>query len=258
MKTRSFKFISFLMTLAILCSLIPAAAVSAAGLDPVGLKNISIKVKNSDAYYTDGVNMYCLAGEKPEISAKITGLSEGNQYHFAVELYDQEGYYVTGDSYFNMSGDPYRIVLPKLSAGRYTIKYTFFGRDINDKSFYYSIFVMDKNAYNFCKNLFTAFDVNPGEKNKVYSYAYGLTADNMNARSAIRLAYEKSKLSAVSDSYFVESLYKGILQRDSDKGGYAYWMNEIKKNRSRESILSSFVNSKEFENDICKNLNIPW
>ncbi|MBR6404525.1 MAG: DUF4214 domain-containing protein [Eubacterium sp.] len=261
MKTKSFKFISFLMTLIMALSMTPALAVSAREIDHVGLSKVSLKVKNTDAYYYDGSGtFYCLAGERPTVSASINGLSEGNYYDLDVELY-KEGYYVTGDSYGHLSGKPYSITLPKLSVGRYMVRYTFSGKDISEKSFNYSIYVMDKNAYSFCDNLFNAFGVPKTAETEQYKYmnAYSLSIDDVMSRMVITMAYNKSNINNVSNEDFVNALYKGILQREADKGGYAYWLNKLNSGKkSRAEVTAAFMTSDEFKNVTCKNFNIPW
>ena len=46
---------------------------------------------------------------------------------------------------------------------------------------------------------------------------------------------------------FVESLYQSILDRASDPGGFRHWMSRLKNGGSRESVLSYFFKSPEYQ-----------
>ena len=59
----------------------------------------------------------------------------------------------------------------------------------------------------------------------------------------------------VSDSEFVELLYKVMMNRDSDPSGKAYWMNMLNNGVSRRGVFNGFAGSAEFDN-ICNNYGI--
>ena len=59
----------------------------------------------------------------------------------------------------------------------------------------------------------------------------------------------------VSDSEFVELLYKVMMNRDSDPSGKAYWLNMLNNGVSRRGVFNGFAGSKEFEN-ICNSYGI--
>lgn len=59
----------------------------------------------------------------------------------------------------------------------------------------------------------------------------------------------------VSDSEFVELLYKVMMNRDSDPSGKAYWMNMLNNGVSRRGVFNGFAGSAEFEN-ICNSYGI--
>ncbi len=59
----------------------------------------------------------------------------------------------------------------------------------------------------------------------------------------------------VSDSEFVELLYKVMMNRDSDPSGKSYWMNMLNNGVSRRGVFNGFAGSAEFES-ICNDYGI--
>ena len=51
-----------------------------------------------------------------------------------------------------------------------------------------------------------------------------------------------------SNEQFVEKLYNGCLQRNSDIGGKSHFVTLLNNGRSRSDIINSFVRSQEFKN----------
>lgn len=52
---------------------------------------------------------------------------------------------------------------------------------------------------------------------------------------------------ALSDEAFVEMLYNNVLNRGSDSGGKAYWLEHLENGASREYVVSNFAESPEFK-----------
>lgn len=50
----------------------------------------------------------------------------------------------------------------------------------------------------------------------------------------------------LSDEEYVETLYETFLGRSSDPEGKAYWLNHLKKGKSRDEVMKGFSNSVEF------------
>lgn len=50
----------------------------------------------------------------------------------------------------------------------------------------------------------------------------------------------------LSDEEYVETLYETFLGRSSDPEGKAYWLNYLKKGKSRDEVMKGFSNSAEF------------
>ncbi|NPA82570.1 MAG: DUF4214 domain-containing protein [Epsilonproteobacteria bacterium] len=51
----------------------------------------------------------------------------------------------------------------------------------------------------------------------------------------------------VSDEEFVKRVYRTIMGRVADEEGFDFWVGELKKGKSREYVLNSFLESEEFE-----------
>ncbi len=61
------------------------------------------------------------------------------------------------------------------------------------------------------------------------------------------------KSQKISDIEFIKVLYKTLLNRESDQAGEEFWLKELKK-RGKESVIESFLNSKEFKDLIIESL----
>lgn len=140
-------------------------------------------------------------------------------------------------------------------------------------------FTSDKfSTYTFVKKTFTDEYQRVTKENaqnfvnRLYNTALGRSSDEegLNYWSNALVEYKKDaaglvagfflskeyKDKAVSDEKFIEDLYETVLGRSSDTEGKAYWISVLKKGTSREAVLASFVNSKEFTG-ICDDYNIP-
>ncbi|MCR5719674.1 MAG: DUF4214 domain-containing protein [Lachnospiraceae bacterium] len=63
------------------------------------------------------------------------------------------------------------------------------------------------------------------------------------------------KAQNTSNEQFVKDLYTMFMGREPDESGYNYWMGELKKGATRETVFTGFANSKEFYN-LCKDCGI--
>ncbi len=52
----------------------------------------------------------------------------------------------------------------------------------------------------------------------------------------------------LTDEEFLDRLYQTVLDRKADEEGYEYWLNKMEEGMSREDIIKSFIDSKEFQN----------
>jgi len=52
----------------------------------------------------------------------------------------------------------------------------------------------------------------------------------------------------LTDEEFLDRLYQTVLNRKADKEGSEYWLKKIEEGMSREDIIKSFIDSKEFQN----------
>ena len=77
------------------------------------------------------------------------------------------------------------------------------------------------------------------------------------AASTVQGFFESKELSQMrlSNADYVEKCYNVMMNRSSDKGGKAYWMNKLANGMSKKELLRNFVNSNEFAK-IVKEYNI--
>jgi hypothetical protein len=63
----------------------------------------------------------------------------------------------------------------------------------------------------------------------------------------------------MSNSDFVENLYRALLGRPSDSGGFSFWKGQLDSNaRTREAVRIGMVGIDEFTNTLFKNDNRQW
>jgi hypothetical protein len=60
---------------------------------------------------------------------------------------------------------------------------------------------------------------------------------------------------SLSDREFVTVAYRTLLDREPDNAGMSAWLDAIKSGSTRQQIVESFAESKEFDN-ICKQAGI--
>lgn len=255
MKTKSLKILSVLLVLAMMLSVVPAAKVSAAGKDFVGVTKVKLWVQNSSAYKRYDYRLYCLEGEKPVIEPTITGLAKGHKYNYELTLYKDHKYFYGYQSY-NLTKTSPLAVLPELSAGNYMIEYKLFGDDVVAKEFNFELNVMKKNAFDFTNNLYTYFGISMDEN--LFIYSKGLSQNLDSAKYVAGNVFRRSNLMNYSNDVFVKTLYKGLLQREYDNGGLSYWKGKLDSNKlTKAQVYQEFVNSSEFKN-LCKNKGLAW
>ncbi len=57
---------------------------------------------------------------------------------------------------------------------------------------------------------------------------------------------------ALSDSQFVDQIYRNVMKREPDSSGRAFWTNQLSRGASRGTIMLSFSNSTEFKTTVAK------
>lgn len=63
------------------------------------------------------------------------------------------------------------------------------------------------------------------------------------------------RINVYSNADFVRRLYKAVLGRDYDQGGYEFWVHSLQYGSSRMQVLNGFLYSDEFANR-CSKLGI--
>ena len=82
----------------------------------------------------------------------------------------------------------------------------------------------------------------------VYStYADALSAAKNMANAAMQRADVQAKIATLSNEEFINYLYDGLFHRTPDAAGYASWLDGLNNGLSRSDMISSFINSSEFE-----------
>jgi len=87
-----------------------------------------------------------------------------------------------------------------------------------------------------------------GETMGVEYWSYGINKKQFSPEEAAKRFFlsEEYVKKNVSDEEYVETLYGTFMGRTSDAEGKAYWLNELKSGKTRESVLEGFSRSREF------------
>lgn len=83
-------------------------------------------------------------------------------------------------------------------------------------------------------------------------------ASNRQSGAAVGYGFvfsDEYKNKNTADSDFVEMLYQVFMDRQSDAGGKAYWMNLLQQGLSREYVFAGFAHSQEYTS-ICNSYGI--
>lgn len=83
------------------------------------------------------------------------------------------------------------------------------------------------------------------------NYYLGRLASGANCRSvgvefARNIKFQSESGQLLSHEEFVRRLYLGFLGRQPDAGGYAYWVDVLRRNPDRQRMMSDFLNCTEF------------
>jgi len=151
----------------------------------------------------------------------------------------------------------------KSSSVPHRVWYTFNG--VNMQSYYRQDFYPGANASKLNSAAVDAFI------SRLYLNALGRTASSgdINAWAPALKNYTQTGEYAVhgvfgspeysgrnrSNSQFIYDVYRAILGRDPDSGGYNTWLNELNAGRSREDVFYSFTRSTEFDEQ-CSRMGI--
>jgi len=117
---------------------------------------------------------------------------------------------------------------------------------------------LNSTPYDFVKGLYNNCLGRSGSSQEIRGWANPLTAGNFSAARVAHGFFESPEFKSknVSNSEYVKRLYKALLQRDYDAGGYLNWYIALANGRlTRSQVLDGFVNSPEFQN-VCKKFSI--
>jgi len=75
------------------------------------------------------------------------------------------------------------------------------------------------------------------------------------AATAQGFYFSQEFVSKSDNRAFVDALYKGLMGRNPDAGGHAYWLQKLNSGTSRKTVFDGFINSTEFAN-LCNRYGI--
>ncbi|MBR3057819.1 MAG: DUF4214 domain-containing protein [Clostridiales bacterium] len=114
-----------------------------------------------------------------------------------------------------------------------------------------------KNAIAFATRLYTCCLGREPEEGGLQYWSLALTNLEKTGADAAKLFFtlEEFVNLKTDDTEFLTRLYRTFMGREPEAGGMQYWLGELSKGASRESVMSGFAESEEFTN-ICKQYGI--
>lgn len=123
---------------------------------------------------------------------------------------------------------------------------------INNRSNATSLNKTDSTVEGFIKRLYLNVLGREAE-NAGYKYWYNLLMEKRMTPTQVAsegFFHSKEFLNKQTNNYdFIDILYRTFLNREADKGGNNYWLNELSK-KSRDEVIYEFSHSNEFKNII--------
>ena len=103
-------------------------------------------------------------------------------------------------------------------------------------------------AYSFVRTMYAECLKRPYSESEVESWAYNLSRGYINAATVAVGFFESSEFLGknLSNEEFVTRLYKALLNRDPDQGGYNSWLYNLNHGMNRHTVIYYFVASDEF------------
>jgi hypothetical protein len=248
MKLKNLKFLSIILALAFIISIIPANTAFASDLDSyLTFHDIKLVNKNSSNASKDFKNnKYYVQGE----SCNIQFSTCSKEKYCYVTIKDAN---IDNKKYEVKKGTVSFPIPTGLPVGNRTIK-----MKLGNYTYTLIVGVIKQSAYHFCDNIFT--QISPSEKNETfYKNTFNLSVGNTGAYNIAHDAYQLNRRAlekaSLSNEGFVHRLYKGTLDRNEDVEGLNWWVNELNLHHmTREQVYEFFITSSEFQNIVCKYL----
>ena len=117
--------------------------------------------------------------------------------------------------------------------------------------------VTSNSAYSFVRNMYDECLKRPYSESEVESWAYNLSRGYTSAATVAVGFFESAEFLGknLSNEEFVTRLYKALLHRDPDQGGYNSWLYNLNHGMNRHTVIYYFVASDEFTR-LCNNYGI--
>ena len=117
--------------------------------------------------------------------------------------------------------------------------------------------IPSEGAKGFAARLYTACLSRRPEEDGLNYWSLALTNREQTGTDAARLFFESEEFKnrRETNEEYVRKLYITFMDRVAEKDGLEYWMNALKKGKSRKEVLAGFAGSQEFKN-ICASYGI--
>ncbi|MHB8280295.1 MAG: DUF4214 domain-containing protein [Candidatus Humimicrobiaceae bacterium] len=122
------------------------------------------------------------------------------------------------------------------------------------QKFDYSTLLYSKRDLNsFITSIFKNFLNREPNQDELNLWVSGLSLKEKTAVNFLESIIQSGefKMKNISDSEYVKILYKALLNREPDNQGYNGWLDNLKNGKTRQYVLSGFINSNEF-GDFCQ------
>ena len=111
-----------------------------------------------------------------------------------------------------------------------------------------AIITQEMRVEDFVQRMYAIFMNREADAEGLQSYKNALINQTMNGCQIVDIFVNSDEFVAMdlTDSEYIDVLYRGIMNREADEGGKAYWMNAFSNGTDRRQLMLQFLYSDEF------------
>lgn len=111
-----------------------------------------------------------------------------------------------------------------------------------------AVITQEMRVEGFVERMYTIFLNRAAEEEGMQFYKAALLNQEINGCQVVNTFVSSSEFNGrgLTDSEYIDTLYLGILDREADEDGKAYWLNEFANGSDRRQLMLEFLYSEEF------------
>lgn len=111
-----------------------------------------------------------------------------------------------------------------------------------------SVAISDTDIEDFISEFYNSFLFKKPPDDELQFWKFALLTKRKTVQDLAKEVILENSVIKISDEDFLKKLYKVFFEREPDEGGYNDWLEEMKRNTSREKTIKVFLRSEEFKN----------